>query len=116
MEIKRKSPLNIMENYISLYFINLKYSHLTPIFRLHNIHLVLSTCPHKYKWLLCTSKTEFSRFSKIKKTLICSEKTINTYLKAKNSLYTTQISSFKYVFIIFSQKNQMLKYTLKFSL
>ena len=32
MEIKRKSPLNKIEIYISLYIINLKYSHLTPIF------------------------------------------------------------------------------------
>ena len=23
-------------------------------FRLNNIHLDLSTCPHKFKWLLCT--------------------------------------------------------------
>ena len=44
--------------------------------------------------------------------LICLEKAINTYLKAKNSLHTTQISSFIYVFIIFLQKKQMLKYTI----
>ena len=38
----------------SLNLRNLKNTHLTPIFRLHNIHLVFSTCPHKYKWILCT--------------------------------------------------------------
>ena len=35
------------------YIRNLKYAHLTTIFRLHNSHLVFSTCPHKYKWLFC---------------------------------------------------------------
>ena len=30
---------------------------------------------------------------------------------AKNSLRTTRISSFKYVFIVFLKKKQMLKYT-----
>ena len=34
------------------------------------------------------------------------------YLQAKNSLHTTRICSFKYVFIVFLKKNQMLKYTL----
>ena len=38
---------------------------------------------------------------------------ITTYLKAKNSLHATRISSFKYVFIVFLKKKQMLKYTLK---
>ena len=37
-----------------LYIRNLKYAHLTPIFRQHNIHLVSSTCQHKYKWILWT--------------------------------------------------------------
>ena len=39
-----------------LYIRNLKYTHLTHIFRLHNIYLVLSTCPQEYKWILCTEK------------------------------------------------------------
>ena len=38
------------------YLRNLKYAHLTPIFRLHNIHLVFSTHQHKHKWILCTEK------------------------------------------------------------
>ena len=38
------------------------------------------------------------------------KKKINTYLMAKNSLHTTRISSFKYVFFLF-RKNLMLKYT-----
>ena len=33
---------------------NIKYAHLTPSFWLHNINLVFSTCPHIYKWILCT--------------------------------------------------------------
>ena len=37
------------------------------------------------------------------------------YLKAKNSLHATRISSFKYVFIVFFEKKQMLKYTLYIS-
>ena len=41
---------------IYLYIKNLKYTHLTPIFRQHNIHLVSSTCQHKYKWIVCTEK------------------------------------------------------------
>ena len=28
-------------------------------FSVHNIHLVFSTCPHKYKWILCTEKPAF---------------------------------------------------------
>ena len=32
---------------------------LTPIFRLHNIHLVFSICQHKYKWILCTENPVF---------------------------------------------------------
>ena len=36
---------------------------------------------------------------------ICFEKTINTYLKAKNSLHITRISSFKYVFTVFLKKS-----------
>ena len=40
------------------------------------------------------------------------KKTIITYLKAKNSLHATRISSFKYVFIVFFEKKQMLKYTI----
>ena len=39
-----------------LYIRNLKYAHLTPVFRQDNIHLVLSTFCHKYKWILCTEK------------------------------------------------------------
>ena len=38
------------------------------------------------------------------------KKTINTYLKEKNSLHTTQIYSFKYVFIVFFNKNKMQLY------
>ena len=31
-------------------------THLTPVFRLHNIHLEFSTSPHKFKWIGCTEK------------------------------------------------------------
>ena len=39
-----------------MYIRNLKYAHLTPVFRLHNINLVFSTWPHKYKWILFNEK------------------------------------------------------------
>ena len=35
---------------------NLNYAHLTPIFTLHNSHLVFSACSNKYKRILCTEK------------------------------------------------------------
>ena len=98
-----------------LYIRNLKYSHLTTIFRQHNIHLVSST--YKYKWILCTEKpvlnASFQDFlcTNINNHLFCFEKTVTTYLKTKNSLHATRISSFKYVFIVFFEKKQMLKYT-----
>ena len=61
-------------------------------------------------------KTAFKRVFKISDVninnhLICFEKTINTYLKARNSLHTTRISSLRYVFIVFFEKKLMLKYT-----
>jgi hypothetical protein len=105
-----------------LYIRNLKYAHLTSVFWQHNIHLVSSTCQHKYKWILCTEKpvlnVSFQDFwyTNINNHLFCFEKTINMYLKAKNSLHATRISSFKYVFIVYFETKQMLKYTLKFTL
>ena len=44
-----------------LYIRNLKYSHLTPVFRQHNIHLVFSTYQHKYKWIgtYCVLQNKF---------------------------------------------------------
>ena len=44
----------ILETNVYLYIRNLKYAHLTPIFRQHNIHLVSSTYQHKL--ILCTEK------------------------------------------------------------
>ena len=86
---------------IILYIRNLKYAHLTPIFRRHNIHLVSSTCQHKYRWILCTEKPVLNAtfqdfwFTNIKNHLICFEKTVNMYLKAKNNTNTlnTYLSS-----------------------
>ena len=100
-----------------LYIRNLKYAHLTSVFRQHNIHLVSSTSQHKYKWILCTEKPVLNESfqdiwcSNINNHLFCFEKTITTYLKAKNSLHATRISSFKYVFIVFFETKQILKYT-----
>ena len=37
---------NITWNYINLYIRNLKYAQITSIFRLHNIHLVISNSPY----------------------------------------------------------------------
>ena len=67
----------------------------------------------KNKWILCTekpvSKASFQDFwcPNINNHLICLVKTLNTYLKAKNSLHTTHISSFKYVFIVCFEKIQI---------
>ena len=38
-----------------LYIRNLRYAHLAPFIRLHNIQLVFSTCPHKYQKILCST-------------------------------------------------------------
>ena len=95
----------------------LEHAHLTPIFQLHNIHLVFSTCPHIYKCILCFENpvlnVSLQVFGWSKNYLIiwCFKNTITTYLRAKNSLHTTR--SFKYVFVVFSEKNQMLKHTIK---
>ena len=43
-----------------LYIRNLKYANFTPVFRLHNIYLELSTCPHKFGWILCADKVVFN--------------------------------------------------------
>ena len=97
---------------------NLKYTHLAPIFWLHNILLVFRIIPHKYKWILCKKKVLNKSFkiSDVKKQIIIwfVLKTFNMYLhfKAKKTPYTTNISSFKYVFKVFFWNNQMLKYTL----
>ena len=59
-------------------------------------------------------KREFSRFLMYKykqSSDLFRKKTINTYLKANNSLHKAQISSFKYVFIVFFETNQILEYT-----
>ena len=40
------------------------------------------------------------------------KKTTRTYLKAKNSLHTTQIFSFEYVFIAFSKKSDAKIYSI----
>ena len=102
-----------------MYIINLKYAHLTSVFRQHDIHLVSSTCQHKYKWILCTEKlvlnASFQDFwcTKINNHLFCFEKMITTYLKAKNSLHATRISSFKCVFIVFFEKKTDAKIYIK---
>ena len=45
-----------------VYIRNLKYCTLNTIFRQHNIHLVFSTCQHKYKWILCIEKPVLNAF------------------------------------------------------
>ena len=83
----------------ALYIRNLNYAHLTHIFRQHNI------------WKI-GFKREFQDFwcTNINNHLHCSEKTINTNLKGKNSIHATRISSFIFAFIVYIEKNQMLKY------
>ena len=99
-----------------MYIRNLKYAHLTPVFRQHNIHLLFYR-QHKYIWIFCTEKPDSNaNFQEYKwSSDFFSKKTIdmflNSNLKAINSLHTTRTSSFKYVFIV-CFKNQMLKYTI----
>ena len=80
----------------------------TPIFRLHNIYLVFSTCPHKYKWILCTEKPFFFNFwcSKINNNLICFErkKYMYTYLKAKIPFTQHEFPAFNMYLTSFFQK------------
>ena len=99
----------LCENY--LYIRNLKYCTFNTIFRQHYIHLEFFTCQHKYKWILSTEKlglnASFQDFwcTNTNNHLIGFEKTINIYLKAKNFLHTTRISSSKYVFVVFLKKS-----------
>ena len=110
-------PIFLLNNYwinlensikYNLYIRNLKYAHLTPIFWQHNIHLVSSYLPTQIQINIVHRKTgfkrKFSRCTNMNNHLFCFEKTITMYLKAKNYLHATQISSFKYVFIIFFKK------------
>ena len=66
---------------------NPKYPQLTPVFRLHNIHLKFFTYQNKYKWILCTKNpvlnTRFQDFwcMNINKHLICFEKEDKYILK-----------------------------------
>ena len=89
-----------------MYIKNLKHAHLTPVFRLHNIHLVFSNCTHKYKKILCTEKpvlnASFKDFLCTKINNHSSEKKDKYVFKGINSLHTTQISS---LFIVFFEKS-----------
>ena len=58
--------------------------------------------------VLNTSFQDF-RCTNIDNHLIGFKKTINMYLKAKNTLHTTRIYSFKYVFIVFFEKKSDAK-------
>ena len=48
-----QSPINKSDVKDTLYIRNLKCFTFNTIFRQHNIHLVFTTCQHKYKWILC---------------------------------------------------------------
>ena len=81
-----KRRLNLfLSTKLSLYIRNLKYAHLTPIFRQHNIHLVSYTCQHK--WILCTEKPVLNAsfqdfwFTNINNHLFCFEKNDNYIVK-----------------------------------
>ena len=70
-----------LQSYIKLkMLLYIRKLRLTPVFRQHNIHLVFSTCQHKYKWILCTEKpvsnASFQDFwsANINNHLICFEK------------------------------------------
>ena len=60
-------PKSVVENTpkLTLYIRNLKNAHLKSIFRQNNIHLVSSTCQHKYKLILCTKNRFSTRVFKI---------------------------------------------------
>ena len=47
---------------VYMYIRNLKYQHLTSVFRLNNIHLEFTNWPHKFRSLLCTKKTVVKNF------------------------------------------------------
>ena len=48
--------LNVDKNFICTSEILNTYCTFNSMFQQHNIHLVLSTYQHKYKWILCTEK------------------------------------------------------------
>ena len=72
--------IKVVPNLLILYIRNLKYAHLTPIFRQHNIHYLSFTCQHKYKLILCTEKPVLNAsfkdlwWSNINNHLFCFEK------------------------------------------
>ena len=68
-------------------------SHLTPVFRLHNINVEFSTCPNKLKWLL----REENHLLRIRQKSL--------YLEAKNSPNATQ----KELLLIYFLKRQYHK-------
>ena len=89
-----------------LYIRNLKYSHLKPIFRRHNIHLVSSTSqiPTQIQMDIVSPKSGFKReFSNINNHLF--------FLKAKNSLHATRISLALNTYLPSFLKKKNLKYT-----
>ena len=94
----------------------LKTAHLTQFFD-NTISLWYSLPANTNKWILCTKKpglkASFQDFwcTNINNHQICFEKDDRYIFNSKNSLNTTRISSFKYVFIVFFRKNQMLKNT-----
>ena len=73
--------LKVLSN-IKLNIKNLKYAHLTPVLRLHNIIFRILYRPTQIQMGIMTKKMSLKAI-------------INTYLKAKNSLNTTRISSLK---------------------
>ena len=84
--------------------------------RLHDIHLEFSAYPHIFKWLLWSEIPVYKDFwcTNINNHQICfhkHKKYVKICIKGKNSPQPTWISSLKYMFIIFFETNQMLKYT-----
>ena len=90
---------------IYLYIRNLKYCTFNTIFTQYPANTNTNGYWVSKKTVLNVSWKDFW-CANINNHLICLEKTINAYLKAKISLHTTRISSFKYVFIVFSEKNR----------
>jgi hypothetical protein len=67
---------------------------------------ILYLQPHKFKWILCFEKPSLNH-------LICFENDNKYVSKGLNSLHTTQMYSFKYVFIVFLEKSDAKIYILR---
>ena len=70
---------------LCMYIKNHRYTNLTPVFRLYNIHLEFSTYPHKFKRILYTEKKVLNAsfqdfwYTNINNHMICLKKRIKKF-------------------------------------